>query len=245
VDDTGSQSAVWASPSWRGQAVAWLDAQLEAAGIRRTADVEQPHLRPWATVLKAETTHGVVWLKAAAPGTAFEVGLYELLSRAAPDRVLIPIASDVARGWIVLPDGGPALADRLPAAETASAMAVIMRRYGELQRRLEPEVERALALGVADMRPTIMPARLDEAIEGAAALVERRDDDAGRATLHGVRAMRDSFATWCSRLAAAPGVATPGTRSSRTHVGPRTCGSTTGATPWSRTRSRACSSRSR
>jgi hypothetical protein len=27
---------------------------------RRTGEVEQPHLRPWATVLKAPTTRGLV-----------------------------------------------------------------------------------------------------------------------------------------------------------------------------------------
>jgi len=105
-----SQQAIWASDGWRADAVAWLDEQLGAAGIRRTGDVEQPHLRPWATVLKVPTTRGPLWFKAAAPGAAFEVGIYELLARAVPDRVLLPIALDVERAWIVLSDGGPRLA---------------------------------------------------------------------------------------------------------------------------------------
>jgi hypothetical protein len=48
-----------------------------------------------------------------APGTAFEVGLYELLVRLAPQNVLTPIASDPTRGWILLLDGGVSLGDRL------------------------------------------------------------------------------------------------------------------------------------
>ena len=57
--------ALWSSDDWRREAEAWLDGQLAARGIRRTGEVTQPHLRPWATVLRAPTTRGVVWLKAA------------------------------------------------------------------------------------------------------------------------------------------------------------------------------------
>src|SRR6476620_9051638 len=93
--------AVWSTPEWRAQAEVWLDEQLERSGIERTGAVEQPRVRPWATVLTAPTTRGVVWMKAAAPATAFEVGLYELLAQTVPDRVLIPVAADVTRGWLL------------------------------------------------------------------------------------------------------------------------------------------------
>jgi hypothetical protein len=75
---------VWASPWWVEQATSWLDEQLMSAGITRMGEVEQPHVRPWATVLRAPTTRGPVWLKATGPGTRFEVGLYEVLSRVVP-----------------------------------------------------------------------------------------------------------------------------------------------------------------
>ena len=64
----------WSSVEWRDGAVAWLDAQLAGRGIQRRGDVEQPHPRPWATVLRVPTTAGTVWLKATAPETGFEVG---------------------------------------------------------------------------------------------------------------------------------------------------------------------------
>jgi hypothetical protein len=50
--------AVWSSPEWRAQAVSWLDERLASAGIERRGDVEQPHLEPWATVLKVPTNAG-------------------------------------------------------------------------------------------------------------------------------------------------------------------------------------------
>jgi hypothetical protein len=50
--------------------VTWLDERLAASGIRRTGEVSQPHLRPWATALRAPTDRGPVWLKASGPETA-------------------------------------------------------------------------------------------------------------------------------------------------------------------------------
>ena len=81
--------ALWSSDAWRQEAVAWLDERLAADGTRRVGEVTQPHLRPWATVLRVPTTRGVVWLKAAGPETAFEVELYGLLERVVPERILV------------------------------------------------------------------------------------------------------------------------------------------------------------
>ena len=59
----------WASPAWLEEATDWIDERLVVAGTRRTGPVEQPHLRPWATVLRVPTSDGTVWLKAAASRT--------------------------------------------------------------------------------------------------------------------------------------------------------------------------------
>lgn len=128
-EETGVE--VWSSASWRERAVGWLDEQLATAGLERTGEVAQPNLRPWATVLRAPTAQGPVWLKASAPGTAFEVGLYRLLHQVVPDQVLTPIAADATRGWIVLPDGGRPLGERLAAPELADALEWVLPEYGQ------------------------------------------------------------------------------------------------------------------
>jgi hypothetical protein len=63
-------------------------------------------------VVRIPTEGGPVWLKAAGPLVAFEAGLYELLVRVAPERVLMPLAVDASRGWMLLPDGGKSLGER-------------------------------------------------------------------------------------------------------------------------------------
>jgi hypothetical protein len=196
---------VWASTWWRQAATAWLDQQLASHRIRRSGEVEQPHLRPWATVLSAPTTAGRVWLKALGPATAFEAGLYQLLLRAVPERVLTPIAIDLERAWILLPDGGSALGDRLAGADLAAALAAVLRRYGELQRAFSGETNGALALGTADMRPQLMPTRFEEALETVGRWIAHRGDSSDQDVLRQVAGLRDTYRSWCERLGAAAG----------------------------------------
>src|SRR5262245_17106908 len=201
----GTGIDVWTSPQWLKLAASWLDEKLMSAGIERTGEIAQPHRRPWATVLTAPTTHGPIWLKAAGPGNAFEVGLYELLNRVVPGLVLAPIAADPARGWIVLPDGGPPLAERVHGSDLVDAFVAILPRYGQLQRALAPEVDSLLTLGVTDMRAAVMPRRFDEALDAVGETIGRRGGARARATLRRVASLRETFISWCERLAAAPG----------------------------------------
>lgn len=174
----------------------WLDDRLAAAGLRRTGPVTCPHDRPWGTVHTAPTSGGPVWLKAPGPGTVFEVALYELLADVVPDRIPRPIAVDVDRGWGLLADGGATLRDRLDDVELADALVTVLPQYGQLQRDLASHADELLAIGVADMRPAVMPARFAEAV----AVVEARTG----LSLGPVREMRATFLDWCARLAASP-----------------------------------------
>jgi len=196
---------LWSSAPWRERATAWMDEQLAVAGVQRVAEVEQPRVRPWGTVLTAQTSRGQVWLKAPAPETAFEVGLYELLHAVTPDYVLAPIAADVQRGWVLLPDGGPVLFDEVSGPELVDALVVVLPQYGQMQRDLASHVDELLALGVADMRAAIMPARFDEALDAVSRYVDRHGAAAERNMFAQVSGLRAPFGRWCERLAAAPG----------------------------------------
>lgn len=187
--------AVWSSDVWRAQAVAWLDERLAEVGLRRSAGVDHLHVRPWATAIRAPTTNGVVWMKAAGPATAFEVELYELLHKVAPDYVARPIATDSDRAWMVLEDGGPVLSDLLGGDELVDAMGAAVARYAELQRLVAPHADELVRLGATDMRPRVLPARFEQALE----LVS---DPADRERL---KALRPEVERWCEELAAAPG----------------------------------------
>ncbi len=185
----------WSSARWRQSAVEWIDQQLAAAGIERTGPVEQPRLRPWGTVLKAPTAGGPVWLKAVGPGAAFEPGLCELLARMVPRKVLAPLGTDPARGWLLLPDGGPSLGEQRTGTHLVEGLERGLVQYGQLQRELGPHVDELLALGLTDMSPAVMPARFHE----ARAAVQPTGDAARR-----LAEMEPIVASWCDRLAASP-----------------------------------------
>jgi len=193
----GHGEAVWSTAAWRDRALAWADDHLAAAGLARDGQVTQPHRRPWATVLRIPTAGGPVWLKACSPGTAAEVGLYEVLAGTVPDRILVPLATDRARRWLLLPDGGPVLGERLEGAALAEALAASLAAYGRMQLDLATHVDDVLAAGVADMRPAALPARFEEALDATAATA---DPDRHRE----VAALRPRVAEWCERLGASP-----------------------------------------
>ena len=183
-------------PAGSSPARDWLDESLAGAGIVRTGAVTRAYVRPWGTVLTAPTSHGPVWLKAPGADTAFEVALYPLLARLAPDHVLTPIAVDVPRGLLLLPDGGRPLGEE----GLAEALVTILPAYGRLQRDLIPHVGDLLAYGVTDMRAAVMPRRFDEAVEAARRYADRHGDEDGRETCRRVAALRDTFTGWCERL---------------------------------------------
>jgi hypothetical protein len=199
---------VWSTDGWRAEATIWLDQQLGTAGIGRSGDVEQVRIMPWATVLKAPTNRGDVWLKAAGPLTAFEVAIYGLLYRAAPNHILEPIALDPHRGWMVLPDGGVPLVVERSGKALIDAMAEVLSDYGHLQRKLAPHAGELLRLGMSDMRPAIMASRFDEAVEAARPYAEANATPEQREQFAATIARREEFLAWCEQLTKMPGLAT-------------------------------------
>jgi hypothetical protein len=186
---------LWASVEWRRLATDWLDSRLSQAGIVRTGDVTQPRVRPWGTLLTAPTSAGPVWMKAPGPHTAFEVPLYGLLRTVVPAWTVPPIAVDVERGWLLLPDGGTPL--RESGNDSVEAMLRVLPQYAQLQRELMPHVSSLLSAGVADMRAPVMLQRFDEAV----AAVTRRSRPQDAEVIRRIAARRDVVAGWCAELA--------------------------------------------
>ncbi|TCN34766.1 phosphotransferase family enzyme [Kribbella orskensis] len=195
-----SFTALWTSREWRAEAEAWIDEQLTAAGVERLGEVTQPRVRPWGTLLRVDTSRGPVWLKAPGPETVFEVPLYRMLATVAPKWVLDPIAVDVTRGWVLLPDGGPTLREVLGDRSLSDALVNVVPQYAQLQVDLLPHTEDLLAAGVTDMRPAVMPQRLEEALETTGRYVESSGDAEAREIHAWVASRRDDFAARCRDL---------------------------------------------
>jgi hypothetical protein len=147
--------------------------------------------RPWSTVVRLPTADGPVWLKVTTPAARAEVHLYRVLAERAPEAVLVPLARDDARGWLLLPDGGPTLRDGPPELVAAGVTAALP-VYAALQRAVAPARAEVLDAGLPDASPAALPARFSEAIA-----VTGLDDDVAR--------RRALVAAWAAELGAAPG----------------------------------------
>lgn len=105
-----------------------------------------------------------MWLKVPAPGNAFEAHLYRILLEVAPNHVLNPIAEDTDTGWLLLPDGGPPLAEVAEGDELVEATIAALPQYAELQRAMTSRTEELIGLGLGDLRPDSLPHRLEIAL---------------------------------------------------------------------------------
>jgi aminoglycoside phosphotransferase (APT) family kinase protein len=85
------------------------------------------------------------------------------------------------------------------------ALRRILPEYGRLQRDLAPHVGEMLAAGVPDMRPAVMAARFDEALDAMRGYVERTGAPSDREALARVAALRETVTAWCEELEVAPG----------------------------------------
>ncbi len=83
---------------------AWIRERADVAG-----DIEQPHVRPWSTVLRVPTPDGDLYFKAVSAIHVFEAALTALLASLQPDRVTEVVAMDSERGWMLMRDGGSRL----------------------------------------------------------------------------------------------------------------------------------------
>jgi hypothetical protein len=166
-------------------ALAWATVHVRPTGPPTARE------RPWSTVLRLPTADGPVWLKVTTPTARAEVRLYRVLAERAPRAVLVPLARDDGRGWVLLPDGGPTLRDGAP-ERVAAGVAAAMPVYAALQRAVAPAHAEVLDAGLPDASPTALSARFAEALA-----VTGLDDDVPR--------RRALVAEWAARLGEAPG----------------------------------------
>ena len=160
---------------------------------------------PWSTAMRVPTADGIVWFKATGPGTAHEGPLLELFRRLGVARVVLPIAIDPDRSWLLFDDAGPSLRATRPDGHGDHDLVAwerILAEYAGLQRSLEGEAEvtAMLGAGTPDGRPESIPGELDRLIadERIWALVtpdERAQADVARQRLGDSRGpVRDAIA---------------------------------------------------
>ena len=155
----------WTRAGWIEQAGAWIHTQLERLRIDITGTIEQPHVRPWSTVLRVPTTSGAIYFKAITPILAHEVRLTQTLARWRPAVMLSPLAVHLQRGWMLMPDGGTRLRETLKTEPNLRHWETVLPIYAELQIELAQHVTQLLNLGAPDRRAATLPAQYERLFE--------------------------------------------------------------------------------
>jgi hypothetical protein len=195
-------SARWRDLGWLDSAAGWATERLAEHGHTVTGQPEQTHVRPWSTLLRLPTDDGAFWFKANTIGTAHEGPLIAAIARWAPGHVLEPLATDVRRGWMLLPDGGTTLRAALGGETDIDHWAEILTDHAELQCRIAPHADELTDLDVPDLRPERLPEIRAELLDDRTAL---RVDLPGGLTAEQRQRLRGDaarYARLCAELAA-------------------------------------------
>ena len=142
----------WSDPAWLSAVESWIDERLAERGLRRTGPME-PRARPWSIVLGVPTSGGRTWFKSTAPGMANDAALTPLLAGIAGDLVATPLAVDEGRRWMLLPDAGERMRDRVGPSDVIATWERILPAYAELQRAMAGRETELLERGALDRRP--------------------------------------------------------------------------------------------
>jgi Phosphotransferase enzyme family len=136
---------------------AWAAEWFAARGLT-VREADPVRALPWASVVcfELESAGGpaVAWGKAMSSPMAVEIDLLPVLARAVPGAVIEPLAADRRRGFLLLPDGGPTVADLHPDAALPTWRAAL-EGYARLQHAAAAYTEQLLAAGAADLRPAV------------------------------------------------------------------------------------------
>jgi hypothetical protein len=108
-DAEGQWVRRWTSAEWTQTADAWVGCRLAELGRRISGEPVTYRARFWSVVRCYPSVEGLVWFKENNPGHRFEAGLVAALARLAPDDVIVPIAADRERSWLLTDDQGTTL----------------------------------------------------------------------------------------------------------------------------------------
>jgi len=193
---------LWQVPEWREQATDWIHSETARHSIRIMGEIEQPHTYAWSTVLHVPTDQGTLFFKATAHETIYEAVLTQSLSRWFPDCMPELVAVDVARGWMLMRDGGEQLRESIRPTQDITPWKPVIARYAEVQVGLAQHITEMLSLRVPDQRLSVLPELFDELLMDEASLMIDQEKGLTSAEFQQVKEKTARFEQICADLAA-------------------------------------------
>lgn len=194
----------WTLPGWQEQVYAWIRAQLAHQAIAITGEIEQPHIRPWSTVLRIPTAEGDIYFKAVNPDLIHEVAVTQALLNWFPDLMPRTYALDAAQGWMLMPDGGTRFREVNKAEHDLGRWERILPQYAETQIVLANRVPELLAMGVPDRRPAVLADLVEQILDDTPALMIEQTEGLTKEEYERLLALRPRIRHLCKQLTDSP-----------------------------------------
>jgi len=191
----------WYDPAWLEQAYAWIRAEAERHSIQLTGEIEQNHACAWSTVLRVPSDAGMLFFKATADETIHEIALTEKLAAWFPDCMPDLVASDSARGWMLMRDGGEQLRASIRPTKDVTPWEPVITKYAEAQIGLAQHVDEILALGIPDHRLAALPALYSQVLKDEESLMIEKDKGLTSADFQRLQNLKPRFEQICADLA--------------------------------------------
>jgi hypothetical protein len=192
----------WHNPDWQTRAHEWIREQAKRRSIQLAGGIEQPHACAWSTVMRVSSSAGTLFFKATAPETIYEIALTERLAGWFPDCMPDLVASDSARGWMLMRDGGGQLRASIRPTKDVKPWEPVIIRYAELQIGLAEHVDEILALGIPDHRLAALPALYRQLLTEEASLMLDQEKGLTSAEFNQLQNLATRFEQICADLAA-------------------------------------------
>jgi hypothetical protein len=168
---------LWEEPDWQARARAWIRSSLDQNELELTGVIEQPHIRPWSTVLTVPTERGMYFFKASASAFAHETALTAYLAHFRPGLFPELLAVDMDRHWMLMRDAGRPIRHTIRGERTIEPWREVMPHYVNLQKDLVSRVDELLSLGVMDRRLSKLPALFEGLIADEASMLLDSEED--------------------------------------------------------------------
>ncbi len=192
----------WHDSDWQRQAHHWIRAAAKRNSIQLTGEIEQNHAYAWSTVMRVPSSEGMLFFKATAPETIYEIALTEMMAGWFPDCMPDIIASDAARGWMLMRDGGEQLRVSIRPMKDTKPWEPVITKYADLQIGLAEHVDEILALGIPDHRLAALPALYEELLADETSMMVGQERGLTAGDFEKLQNLKPRFEGICKDLAA-------------------------------------------
>jgi Phosphotransferase enzyme family len=196
-----STSLLWHQLDWQAEAKAWIYSALDKNNLRLTGEIEQPHIRPWSTVMTVPTNAGMLYFKASASIFAHETALTDYLASFQPEIFPRLLAVDTKHHWMLMRDAGTPLRHFIRTEKSIARWKDVLPLYVELQKAMAERTIHLLALGVMDRRLVKLPEMFENLIADESAMLLDQEESLTSEEFARIKNYVPEFARMCERLA--------------------------------------------